>query len=270
MASFSTTVLALVAARDLQFLERVAQDYKLDLAELTAKFLEVPPAAAEEKKKKRAIKIRLTSDGKEIRCQGFTAKKEQCSFGPLPGQCFCKRHLPASAAPAGPEELPATGPDPLSPIPEAPEAPEEPEPFTVAEEDKVGFEDLSPLMALAPAKSLGSPSLEGTPCNLWARLEEVQAEAEQAEHERELTRRQALEKEHEDMLAALRKTEKEHEDMLAALRKAEQEAVQEAMEDFGIELEPGQVPYEPPVCTPSPKKKAPKRRQSMRPKVAKK
>lgn len=244
--SFVSTVQSLVAARDLQFLERVAQDYKLDLAELTAKFLEVPPAAAEEKKKKRAIKIRLTSDGKEIRCQGFTAKKEQCSFGPLPGQCFCKRHLPASAAPEVPEEAPELRSTPsalLSPIPEAPEAPGEP--FTVAEEDKVGFEDLSPLMALAPSKSLESSSHEGTPCNLWAKLEEVQAEADQEELDRELTRRQALEKEHEDMLAALRKQEEE-------------------------EAEPEPAPYEPPANSPSPPKKASKRRQSIRPKVTKK
>jgi hypothetical protein len=256
--SFVRTVEALVAHRDELFLKRLAEEYKLDLAELCAKFLEVPVA---KEKKKRAIKVKLTSDGKEIRCQGFTAKKEQCSFGPLPGQCFCKRHMPASAAPAAPEEPEAQGPNPLTPIPEEPAEPEAPAPFTVPEEDKVGFDQLTPL---TPAKSP-----EGTPCNLWAKLEEVQAEAEQAELDRELTRRQALEKEHEDMLAALRKTEKEHEDMLAALRKAEQEAVQEAMEELGIELEPGQVPYEPPVCTPSPKK-APKRRQSMRPKVAKK
>lgn len=253
--SFVSTVEALVAHRDELFLKRLAEEYKLDLVELCAKFLEVPVA---KEKKKRAIKVRMTADGKEIRCQGFTAKKEQCSFGPLPGQCFCKRHMPASAAPAAPAEAPAAMADPLSPIPEVSETPgepEAPEPFTV------GFDQLTPL---TPTKSL-----EGTPCNLWAKLEEVQAEAEQAELDRELTRRQALEKEHEDMLAALRKTEKEHEDMLAALRKAEQEAVQEAMEELGIELEPGQVPYEPPVCTPSPKK-APKRRQSMRPKVAKK
>jgi hypothetical protein len=244
--SFVSTVQSLVAARDLQFLERVAQDYKLDLAELTAKFLEVPPAAAEEKKKKRAIKIRLTSDGKEIRCQGFTAKKEQCSFGPLPGQCFCKRHLPASAAPEAPE-APAQVPETPAEAPEAPEAPEEAEPFTVAEEDKVGFEDLSPLMALAPSKSLESSSHEGTPCNLWAKLEEVQAEADQEELDRELTRRQALEKEHEDMLAALRK-----------------------QEEAESESEPEPAPYEPPANSPSPPKKAQKRRQSIRPKVAKK
>ena len=231
-STFVSTVEALVAHRDELFLKRIAEEYKLDLAELCAKFLEAP---APKEKKKRAIKVKLTADGKEIRCQGFTAKKEQCSFGPLPGQCFCKRHLPASATPAVPEvpETPAL----LSPIPEAPEASESPAPFTVAEEDKVGFDQLSPL---APAKSSEPPSLEGTPCNLWAKLEEVQAEADQEELERELER--------------MRRSEQEQEDLLAALRKQEEEA----------------EPYEPPADSPSPVKKAPKRRQSVRPKVAKK
>jgi|LakMenE09Jun09ns_1017247.scaffolds.fasta_scaffold06160_1 hypothetical protein len=229
--SFVSTVEALVAHRDELFLKRIAEEYKLDLAELCAKFLEAP---VPKEKKKRAIKVRLTADGKEIRCQGFTAKKEQCSFGPLEGQCFCKRHLPASA----PAEGTVTGPDLLSPIPEAPEAPEEPEPFTVPEEDQVGFDKLSPL---APAKSSEPPSLEGTPCNLWAKLEEVQAEADQEELEREMER--------------MRRSEQEQEDLLAALRKQEEEA------------EP--APYEPPANSPSPKK-ASKRRQSVRPKVAKK
>jgi len=231
--SFVSTVEALVAHRDELFLKRIAEEYKLDLAELCTKFLEAP---APKEKKKRAIKVKLTADGKEIRCQGFTAKKEQCSFGPLAGQCFCKRHMPASATSDAPAEGMTTGPEPLSPIPEAPEAPEEP--FTVAEEDKVGFDELSPL---APAKSSEPPSLEGTPCNLWAKLEEVQAEADQEELEREMER--------------MRRSEQEQEDLLAALRKQEQEA------------EP--APYEPPVNSPSPKK-APKRRQSARPKVAKK
>jgi hypothetical protein len=229
--SFVSTVEALVAHRDELFLKRIAEEYKLDLAELCAKFLEAP---VPKEKKKRAIKVRLTADGKEIRCQGFTAKKEQCSFGPLEGQCFCKRHLPASA----PAEGTVTGPEPLSPIPEALEAPEEPEepeePFTVAEEDQVGFDKLSPL---APAKSSEPPSLEGTPCNLWAKLEEVQAEADREEFDREMER--------------MRRNEQEQEELMAALRKQEEEQ------------------YEPPVASPSPKK-APKRRQSVRPKVAKK
>jgi len=235
-STFVSTVEALVAHRDELFLKRIAEEYKLDLAELCAKFLEAP---APKEKKKRAIKVKLTADGKEIRCQGFTAKKEQCSFGPLPGQCFCKRHLPASAAPAAPEEAPEVHSTPsavLSPIPEAPESTE---PFTVAEEDKVGFDKLSPL---APAKSSEPPSLEGTPCNLWAKLQEVQAEADQEELDRELEQ--------------LRRREQEQEAFLEALRKQEAES------------EP--APYEPPADSPSPVKKAPKRRQSVRPKVAKK
>ena len=239
-STFVSTVEALVAHRDELFLKRIAEEYKLDLAELCAKFLEAP---APKEKKKRAIKVKLTADGKEIRCQGFTAKKEQCSFGPLPGQCFCKRHLPASAAPAAPEEAPELHSTPsavLSPISEAPEVPEES--FTVAEEDKVGFDQLSPL---APAKSSEPPSLEGTPCNLWAKLEEVQAEADQEELDRELEQMHLRELEQEALLEALRKQELE-------------------------ETEPEPAPYEPPANSPSPVKKAPKRRQSVRPKVAKK
>jgi hypothetical protein len=240
MAAFVSTVQALVAHRDELFLKRIAEEYKLDLAELCAKFLEAP---APKEKKKRAIKVKLTADGKEIRCQGFTAKKEQCSFGPLPGQCFCKRHLPASAAPEEAPEVHTTPSALLSPIPEAPEAPEAPEevePFTVAEEDQVGFDRLTPL---TPAKSVDAPaSLEGTPCNLWAKLEEVQAEADQEELERELER--------------MRRSEQEQEALLEALRKQE--------------AEPEPAPYEPPADSPSPVKKAPKRRQSTRPKVAKK
>mgnify|MGYP003344549793 FL=1 len=77
MAGLTGAIQALVAHRDALFLKRLAEDYKLDLAELTSKYLEAP---APVEKKKRQIKVKVSADGKEIRCQGVTAKKEQCSF----------------------------------------------------------------------------------------------------------------------------------------------------------------------------------------------
>jgi hypothetical protein len=268
-AGLTSAIQALVAHRDAQFLKRLSEDYSLDLAELTSKYLEAPPPA---EKKKRVIKVKMTADGKEIRCQGQTAKKEQCSFGPLPGKCFCKRHLPAET-PAPPAEQPAGD---LPPIPEEdpylrdmeesvklmvhqveelreayqaigraePESPEpaaapepEPEPFTVAEEDKVGFDQLSPL---APLKSLSDDDETqdpSTPRNLMDEMEQ----AMQEQYER-----------------AQQRAEEEQEALLAALRRQEEQEY---------------VPYEPPAASPpspSPVKAPPKRRQSSRPKVAKK
>ena len=81
----------LVAQRDADFLMAVATDYKLDYVELAAKYLVKAP----EVKKKREIKVKVTKEGEEgPRCKGVTAKKEQCSFQPLKGGCFCKRHMP--------------------------------------------------------------------------------------------------------------------------------------------------------------------------------
>jgi hypothetical protein len=89
MATFSSAISALVAHRDTLFLQKIAEDYSLNFEELSAKFITVQVP-----RKKREIKVKVSADGKEIRCQGLTAKKEQCSFGPLPGKCFCKRHEP--------------------------------------------------------------------------------------------------------------------------------------------------------------------------------
>lgn len=101
----------LVAQRDAEFLKTIAADYKLDYEELVAKYLVKAP----EVKKKREVKVKVTKDGEEIRCKGVTAKKEQCSFQPLKGQCFCKRHLPKEEAPKeAPKEAPATEETPLS------------------------------------------------------------------------------------------------------------------------------------------------------------
>lgn len=102
----------LVAQRDAEFLKTIAADYKLDYEELVAKYLVKAP----EVKKKREVKVKVTKDGEEVRCKGVTAKKEQCSFQPLKGQCFCKRHLPKEEAPKEEpkEEAPATEETPLS------------------------------------------------------------------------------------------------------------------------------------------------------------
>ena len=74
--SFVSTVEALVAHRDELFLKRIAEEYKLDLAELCAKFLDVP---APKEKKKRAIKVKLTADGKlgpaTLAAMGYTRPK---------------------------------------------------------------------------------------------------------------------------------------------------------------------------------------------------
>jgi hypothetical protein len=220
--AMADTIYALIVARESAFLQRVAEDYKLDYAELAGKYLEAVP----KEKKKRQVKVKLTKDGEEVRCKGVTAKKEQCSFGPLPGQCFCKRHLPkeaeaapeAPAVPETPAEVPAEWvaepaqvPDKLTPVPEE------------FEDMTQFFEDLPPL---TPVKALEEPAQSpATPRNLWADME-----AEQ-----------------EQMLANLRAQEERDQEI-------------DRMEQL-ISIE---EPYEPPK-SPSPVKK-PARRQSLRPK----
>lgn len=270
MAGLTGAIQALVAHRDALFLKRLAEDYKLDLAELTSKYLEAP---APVEKKKRQIKVKVSADGKEIRCQGQTAKKEQCSFQPLAGKCFCKRHLPAdlpAPAPASepedpqlefglptiPEEEPKSAAERLQDMldslgsdsdseTEDPSAKEYGEPV-YSEEDLRGPAAPAPvpetpmaevwagLSPLAPLKSLPpSPeTAEKSPCNLWAKHFEQQ--------------------------------EAEQEQMLESLRQ------QELMEQMGHPEIDTSVPYEPPVASPSPPKVPAKRRQSIRPKVAKK
>jgi len=230
MAGLTVAIQALVAHRDALFLKRLSEDYKLDLAELTGKYLEAPAPA---EKKKRVIKVKVSADGKEIRCQGMTAKKEQCSFGPLPGQCFCKRHLQADTAPQA--EQP---PQPSSPEEQLPVIPEE-EPVT--EDDQVGFDKLSPLAPLKALESDGETEDSATPRNLLEEIEEM------------------AEREYEQVQL---RNEQEQESLLELLRQ------QEAEEAAAMQELP--APYEPPPASPSPPKAAPKRRQSIRPKVAKK
>jgi len=102
---------ALVRERDRVFLERVAKDYNLDFAELSAKYLEVSEAAIKVPRKytKKAKVVTVeTADGEakptkaakpaaeKQCCTAHTSKKEPCKFSALKGEVFCKRHLRAS------------------------------------------------------------------------------------------------------------------------------------------------------------------------------
>jgi len=102
---------ALVRERDRVFLERVAKDYNLDFAELSAKYLEVSEAAIKVPRKytKKAKVVTVeTAEGetKPVKaakpaaekqcCTAHTSKKEPCKFSALKGEVFCKRHLRAS------------------------------------------------------------------------------------------------------------------------------------------------------------------------------
>lgn len=99
---------ALVRERDRVFLERIAQDYNLDFAELSAKYLEVSEAAIKVPRKytKKAKVVTVeTAEGEPKApkpaadkqcCTAHTSKKEPCKFSALKGEVFCKRHLRAS------------------------------------------------------------------------------------------------------------------------------------------------------------------------------
>jgi type IV secretory pathway VirB10-like protein len=111
----------LVRERDNQFLQRIAEDYSLNLEELQSKYLAVSEASIKvpRKYKKREAKEVKTTDeaGQSTKCQGITAKKEPCKFSALKGECFCKRHL--EKAEGGKAEAP---PAP-KPVPEVKSAP---------------------------------------------------------------------------------------------------------------------------------------------------
>jgi len=100
---------ALVRERDRVFLERVAKDYNLDFAELSAKYLEVSEAAIKVPRKytKKAKVVTVETAEGETKpapkpaaekqcCTAHTSKKEPCKFSALKGEVFCKRHLRAS------------------------------------------------------------------------------------------------------------------------------------------------------------------------------
>ena len=108
MSNFGQVIDKMVRDRDNAFLERVAQDYNLDLKELQAKYLETAETVVKVKRpyKKREPKmVEITNEngekvqvpakkeeeGKDI-CKALTSKKEPCKFSALKGGCFCKRH----------------------------------------------------------------------------------------------------------------------------------------------------------------------------------
>jgi len=124
---FAQAVDALVRQRDQQFLERIAADYSLDLAELQAKYTAVSEASVKvpRKYKKREPKEVKTTDeaGNQTKCQGITAKKEPCKFSALKGGCFCKRHQEQHDKKEGGAATATAAPAP-TPAPVAPTAAE--------------------------------------------------------------------------------------------------------------------------------------------------
>ena len=117
MASqFALACDALVRERDRVFLERIAADYKLDFAELEAKYLQAAQDAIkvprQYKKREPKVAVAVTLEGEapapakpakvpkakpEAKCcAGTTAKKQPCKFSALKGEVFCKRHLKQS------------------------------------------------------------------------------------------------------------------------------------------------------------------------------
>ena len=112
-ATFAQSVSQLVAQRDLAFLTRIADDYKLSLDELRSKYIETAAGVKVPRKyKPRQPKAVVVVEGEAPKpakgekqcCQGTTAKKEPCKFGALKGEVFCKRHLKKAVdeAPAKP------------------------------------------------------------------------------------------------------------------------------------------------------------------------
>jgi hypothetical protein len=122
MASFADAINALVAERDRQFVERIATEYSLDLAELTAKYLETAAAAIKiprkyKKREPKEVKVTVVDGEKPVKapkapkapkektcCTAQTSKKEPCKFSALKGEVFCLRHLKASQTTENPEE----------------------------------------------------------------------------------------------------------------------------------------------------------------------
>ncbi len=94
-SSFALACDALARERDRAFLVRVSADYNIPLEELESKYLVEAEAAIKIPKKKGPRKAKVTVEGQPEapKCQAMTAKKGQCSFSALKGECFCKRHL---------------------------------------------------------------------------------------------------------------------------------------------------------------------------------
>jgi len=94
-SSFALACDALARERDRVFLLKVAADYNIAFEELEAKYLVAAESAIKvpKQKKVRAAKVSVEGKPEGERCQALTAKKGQCSFSPLKGECYCKRHL---------------------------------------------------------------------------------------------------------------------------------------------------------------------------------
>ena len=94
-SSFALACDALARERDRVFLLQVSADYEIAFEELEAKYLVAAESAIKVPKQKKVRVAKVTVEGKPEgeRCQALTAKKGQCSFSPLKGECYCKRHL---------------------------------------------------------------------------------------------------------------------------------------------------------------------------------
>jgi hypothetical protein len=94
-SSFALACDALARERDRVFLLRVSTDYNIAFEELEAKYLVEAESAIKVPKKKGPRKAKVTVEGQAEapKCTAMTAKKGQCSFSALKGECFCKRHL---------------------------------------------------------------------------------------------------------------------------------------------------------------------------------
>jgi hypothetical protein len=109
--NFALAIDKMVRDRDIAFLQKIAEDYKLPFEELQAKYTTVAEAAVKVKRpyKKREPKmVEITNaEGEKIQvpvkedkesskekktCEAQTSKKEACKFSALKGGCFCKRH----------------------------------------------------------------------------------------------------------------------------------------------------------------------------------
>lgn len=115
-SKFALACDALCRERDRVFLLRVSADYNIPMEELEAKYLTESEAALKVPGAKKAPrKAKVAVEG--TKCQAMTAKKEQCSFSALPGQCFCKRHQKQQDEPK--QEKPKAVKPPPAPKPAA-------------------------------------------------------------------------------------------------------------------------------------------------------
>ena len=120
-STFALACDALCRERDRVFLLRVSADYKIPFEELEAKYLTEAEAAIKVPKVKGPRKAKVTVEGGEApKCQAMTAKKVQCTFSALKGECFCKRHLKQQT------EEKQEVPKPVKPEPKKPAAKMEP------------------------------------------------------------------------------------------------------------------------------------------------